>query len=56
MNLLLIEKFMKLSIHSQEAGLLPMYHGWGITKKFFPPQTIDVRQSQWHTYILIEYH
>jgi len=57
LNLLQRERYEIVHVHSQEAGVMARCLSWlGRAQKiFYTPQTIDIRQSQWHNlYILLE--
>jgi glycosyltransferase involved in cell wall biosynthesis len=57
LNLLRRERYEIVHVHSQEAGVVARCLSWlGRSQKiFYTPQTIDIRQNQWHNlYIFLE--
>lgn len=57
LDLLRRERYEIVHVHSQEAGAVARCLAWmgGAKKIVYTPQTIDIRQSQWHNlYILLE--
>jgi glycosyltransferase involved in cell wall biosynthesis len=57
LNLLRRERYEIVHVHSQEAGVIARCLSWlGRAQKiFYTPQTIDIRQNQWHNlYIFME--
>lgn len=57
LNLFRSKRYDIVHVHSQEAGVIARCLSWlgRAQKRFYTPQTIDIRQSHWHSlYIILE--